>query len=88
MPIWSAIRTLHQRNYHVLIIGSPDRFACGKQIGSYLGLIPCEDSSANRQRLGHITKYELPSHTFRATPPPQIQPPTPNVQTVPPIGES
>ena len=40
----------------VLVIGSPDRFACGKQIGSYLGLIPCEDSSANRQRLGHITK--------------------------------
>ena len=29
---------------------------CGKQIGSYLGLIPCEDSSANRQRLGHISK--------------------------------
>ena len=40
----------------VLVIGSPDRFACGKQIGSYLGLIPCEDSSASRQRLGHITK--------------------------------
>jgi len=40
----------------VLVIGSPDRFACGKQIGSYLGLTPCEDSSANRQRLGHITK--------------------------------
>ena len=40
----------------MLVIGSPDRFACGKQIGSYLGLIPCEASSANRQRLGHITK--------------------------------
>ena len=40
----------------VLTIGSPDRFACGKKIGSYLGLIPEEDSSANRQRLGHITK--------------------------------
>ncbi len=25
----------------VLIIGSPERFACGKQIGSYLGLVPC-----------------------------------------------
>jgi Transposase IS116/IS110/IS902 family len=36
----------------VLVIGSPDRFACGKQIGSYLGLIPCEDSGADRQRLG------------------------------------
>jgi transposase len=41
---------------YVLIIGSPERFGCGKQIGSYLGLIPCEDSSAGRQRLGHISK--------------------------------
>jgi transposase len=40
----------------VLIIGTPERFPCGKQIGSYVGLIPCEDSSAGRQRLGHITK--------------------------------
>jgi len=40
----------------VLIIGSPERFGCGKQIGSYLGLVPCEDSSADRQRLGHISK--------------------------------
>ena len=40
----------------VLIIGSPERFRCGKQIGSYLGLVPCEDSSADHQRLGHISK--------------------------------
>jgi transposase len=40
----------------VLIIGSPERFGCGKQVGSYLGLVPCEDSSADRQRLGHISK--------------------------------
>jgi transposase len=40
----------------VLIIGTPDRFRCGKQIGSYVGLIPSEDSSAGRQRLGHISK--------------------------------
>jgi len=40
----------------VLIIGPPERFRCGKQIGSYLGLIPCEDSSAGKQRLGHISK--------------------------------
>jgi transposase len=40
----------------VLIIGLPERFGCGKQIGSYLGLIPCEDSSAGKQRLGHISK--------------------------------
>ena len=40
----------------VLIIGNTERFKCGKQIGSYVGLIPCEDSSAGHQRLGHITK--------------------------------
>jgi transposase len=40
----------------VLVIGTPNRFQCGKQIGSYVGLIPSEDSSAGHQRLGHITK--------------------------------
>src|SRR6266851_5752158 len=41
---------------YVLIIGTPTRFHCGKQIGSYLGLIPSEDSSAGKQRLGHLSK--------------------------------
>ena len=40
----------------VLIIGEADRFQCGKQVASYLGLVPMEDSSGNRRRLGHITK--------------------------------
>ena len=40
----------------VLVIGSPERFGCGKQVASYLGLIPCEESSSERWRLGHITK--------------------------------
>jgi transposase len=40
----------------VLIIGTPGRFRRGKQIGSYLGLIPSEDSSGGQQRLGHISK--------------------------------
>jgi transposase len=40
----------------VLIIGEIDRFQCGKQIASYLGLVPLEDSSGKRRRLGHITK--------------------------------
>jgi hypothetical protein len=34
-----------------LVLGTPDRFGCGKQVASYLGLIPCEDSSAERWRL-------------------------------------
>ena len=40
----------------VLIIGKAERFQCGQQIGSYLGLVPLEDSSGERRRLGHITK--------------------------------
>ena len=40
----------------VLIIGEAQRFDCGKQIASYLGLVPLEDCSGNRRRLGHITK--------------------------------
>jgi len=41
---------------YVLIIGTPERFARGKQIGTYVGMIPTEDSSAGKQRLGHISK--------------------------------
>jgi len=41
---------------YVLIIGTPARFARGKQIGTYVGMIPEEDSSAGKQRLGHISK--------------------------------
>jgi transposase len=41
---------------YVLIIGRADRFQCGKQIASYLGLVPAEESSGERRRLGHISK--------------------------------
>ena len=40
----------------VQIIGNAERFGCGKQVASYLGLVPLEESSGNRRRLGHITK--------------------------------
>jgi transposase len=40
----------------VLIIGQAERFHCGNQVASYVGLIPAEDSSGERQRLGHISK--------------------------------
>jgi transposase len=40
----------------VLIIGKAERFQCGKQIAAYLGLVPLEDSSGDRRRLGPITK--------------------------------
>lgn len=40
----------------VLVLGTPERFSCGKQVGSYLGLIPCEASSGNKHRWGHLSK--------------------------------
>ena len=42
---------------YVLVVGDWRRFARGKQVGSYLGLIPAEASSGKRQQqMGHITK--------------------------------
>jgi transposase len=32
------------------------RFRNNRQIGSYFGLVPCQDASADRNRLGHITR--------------------------------
>jgi transposase len=40
----------------VLTIGDVSRFPRGKQIASYIGLIPREGSSGGRQKLGAITK--------------------------------
>ena len=40
----------------VLTIGDVGRFPRGKQVASYLGLIPREESSGGRQKLGAITK--------------------------------
>jgi transposase len=42
---------------YVLIIGTPRRFQRGKQIGTYVGMIPCEDSSARKQRLGQARQF-------------------------------
>lgn len=40
----------------LLTLGPVGRFRRGKQVASYLGLIPAEYSSGDRQRLGHISK--------------------------------
>ena len=40
----------------VLTIGDVSRFARSKQVARYLGLIPCEHSSAGHQRLGATSK--------------------------------
>src|SRR5205809_3576353 len=40
----------------VLTLGPAERFASGRKVGSYFGLIPREDSSGGKQRLGKISK--------------------------------
>ena len=44
---------------YVLITGTPTRFPHGKQIGTYVGMIPCEDSSAGKQRYYHHDRTHL-----------------------------
>jgi transposase len=39
-----------------LVIGTVERFHCGKQLASYVGLVPTEASSGDRRRQGHISK--------------------------------
>jgi transposase len=43
-----------------VFLGDPSRFAGGKAVTSYVGLIPSEYSSGDRQRLGRITKQGNP----------------------------
>ena len=45
---------------YVLTMGDVNRFQRGKQVASYLGLIPSERSSSNRRRLGSISKQGNP----------------------------
>lgn len=40
----------------VAYIDDVKRFSRNKKIGSYFGLVPCQDASADRNRLGHITR--------------------------------
>jgi transposase len=37
-------------------IDDPDRFANAKAVGRYFGLVPSQDQSGDRNRLGHITR--------------------------------
>lgn len=40
----------------VAYIADPRRFKTSRQVGSYFGLVPSQDQSADRNRLGHITR--------------------------------
>src|SRR6201988_836230 len=47
-----------------VFLGDPQRFADGKALASYVGLIPQERSSGRRRRLGKITKQGNPLLRF------------------------
>ena len=40
----------------VAYIDNPQRFTRNKAVGSYFGLVPSQDASADKNRLGHITR--------------------------------
>src|SRR5262249_59029371 len=37
-------------------VDDPHRFGSAKSVGRYFGLVPCQDQSGDRNRLGHITR--------------------------------
>lgn len=44
----------------VAFLDDPRRFDNSKQIGAYWGLVPCQDQSGNKNRLGHMTREGAP----------------------------
>ena len=42
-------------------IDDPHRFANSKRLGSYFGLVPTQDQSGSKNRLGHITREGSPT---------------------------
>src|ERR1700682_3261920 len=47
-----------------VFLGDPERFRDGKALASYIGIIPRENSSGGRQRLGGLTKQGNPLLRF------------------------
>ena len=41
-------------------LDDPQRFGNAKAVGSYFGLVPCQDQSGDQNRLGHITREGAP----------------------------
>ena len=41
-------------------LDDPHRFRNAKAVGSYFGLVPCQDQSGDKNRLGHITRAGAP----------------------------
>jgi transposase len=41
-------------------VDDPNRFRNAKAVGRYFGLVPCQDQSGDKNRLGHITREGAP----------------------------
>jgi len=41
-------------------VDEPDRFRHAKTVGRYFGLVPCQDQSGDKNRMGHITREGPP----------------------------
>lgn len=60
-PGVALLRTIHgigprTAEAFLAYVDDPHRFAKVRRIGAYVGLVPCQDSSAAVNRLGHVTK--------------------------------
>jgi transposase len=42
-------------------IDDPQRFGSNKKAGAYFGLVPCQDATGDKNRLGHITRQGPPT---------------------------
>jgi len=62
IPLLQTIPGVGRRTAEAFVayVDRIDRFSRGGKVGSYFGLVPCEDSSAGNHRLGHITKQGPP----------------------------
>ncbi len=40
----------------IAYVDDPHRFSNVKSVGSYFGMVPCQDASAGKNHLGHITR--------------------------------
>jgi transposase len=64
-PAVGLLRTIHgvgARTAEAVaaFVDDPHRFPDAKAVGSYFGLVPCQDQSGDRNRLGHITREGAP----------------------------
>lgn len=46
---------------NIAYIDNVGRFRRTKQVGAYFGMVPCQDSSGDKNRLGHITRQGPPT---------------------------